>query len=489
MGGGISLNSPSKIHSSLLFHSPIGQGGFSIVYLGRLKKNDNYIAIKKIHIKTTLKHSKGILALKNELNIFKKIGKHENIVKLHYAYRLDSFCYFVMDYLIGGDLRHFMLINGKLSQNSITYIISSLGSALHHLHMRGIMHRDIKPENIGFDIRGRPCLTDFGISFATDTSNPIMLSSESSGTLAYLAPEILTKTHDHSYQSDFWSLGVVAYELLYGKRPFDPHTPVNYIYFVANHYHKIWEYLHMSSLSSSSSSSSSFSWTEQHIFDHITQETSNYPHTPNSISPIENSYNNYNNNTPLPFPEYHVTLNPDGSLPESLIVPLALTRNYRDKIEPEVISEEIIELLHGLLDVRIPERLGSMTNYNKFSQHSAFKMNGYDNPKILGKVTSPILKEDWYGVLSGQSPTRSIRPKSDYDSFDDKFPTEVEEELKNFFYCCDIEDKQKLSSSEFDHEEDSLGEIMVNYSNKYKGESTKTQQNTISSHIVTRVRS
>lgn len=225
----------------------------------------------------------------NNINNFNNFN-HNFIVTLHSAFRHQSCCYLVMDCMSGGDLRHFLKINGPLNEQSVIYIVSCVGSALFHCHSRGVLHRDIKPENIGLDVLGRPYLMDFGISVVSSLENPIPLCESSSGTLPYLAPEVLSSGNCHSYQADYWSLGVMAYELLFNCRPFSRHCPLHSIQFVSNEYGRMWMELKKSLHSSNSNSHSSFSTQSQSYVNSNSNLISN--HSSSNYSPSNHNSNN-----------------------------------------------------------------------------------------------------------------------------------------------------------------------------------------------------
>jgi serine/threonine protein kinase len=146
----------------------------------------------------------------------------------------------------------------RFGEHQLAFLVMCLSSALQHLHDHGVIHRDIKPENVMFNDRGYPLLTDFGVAFIapgaghrmnrhsspTSDSDPKaaasiglkFLCNMSSGTKQYLAPEVFTSSHLHGTAVDFWSLGVMLYELVFGKRPFARHCPSNLIAFAENNY-------------------------------------------------------------------------------------------------------------------------------------------------------------------------------------------------------------------------------------------------------------
>lgn len=110
----------------------------------------------------------------------------------------------------------------QFSEAHCALIAACLGSALEHMHSRGVIHRDVKPENILLDEAGFPHLTDFGVAHVEpgNVTGNRMECFLSSGTRPYLAPEVFTKKHAHGRETDIWSLGITLYELIYRRRPF-----------------------------------------------------------------------------------------------------------------------------------------------------------------------------------------------------------------------------------------------------------------------------
>lgn len=124
--------------------------------------------------------------------------------------------YLVVDLMTGGDLR-FHISRKTFTEEAVRFWIAELGCALRYIHGQNIIHRDVKPDNVLLDADGHVHLTDFNV--ASDIIPGKVLTSKS-GTLAYLAPEVYAgKGYD--VRADWWSLGVLFYECIYNKRPFE----------------------------------------------------------------------------------------------------------------------------------------------------------------------------------------------------------------------------------------------------------------------------
>ncbi|ESK96425.1 agc yank protein kinase [Moniliophthora roreri MCA 2997] len=195
----------------------VGKGAFGKVRVVQHKQTRELYALKYINKAKCVK-MKAVPNVIQERRLLEEVD-HPFIVNLRYAFQDDENCFFVLDLMLGGDLRFHLERLGSLSEEVVRFYVAQLSSALEFLHENGIMHRDLKPDNILLDERGNAHLTDFNIAVHFGERRLTGVA----GSMAYMAPEILTK-RGYTCHIDWWSLGVCAYELIFGRRPFRGRT-------------------------------------------------------------------------------------------------------------------------------------------------------------------------------------------------------------------------------------------------------------------------
>ncbi|KAG0361895.1 hypothetical protein BGZ54_008887, partial [Gamsiella multidivaricata] len=141
---------------------------------------------------------------------------HPFVVNMRFAFQDDEYMYMCMDLMMGGDLR-FHLNRRQFGEDVVRFWVAELSSAIIHLHSQGIVHRDIKPDNVLLDEKGHAHLTDFNIGCKLTPQKPMLTSQ--SGTVAYMAPEVFVGS-GYGTSVDWWALGVMFYEAIYNRRPF-----------------------------------------------------------------------------------------------------------------------------------------------------------------------------------------------------------------------------------------------------------------------------
>ena len=191
----------------------IGRGGFGKVWKVKLKKTNEYFALKEM-FKVKVIDRRSEVSIMSERNLLSKL-KHPFIVNMHFAFQDFSRLYLVMDLLSGGDLRYHIAKKKTFSEQETKFFIANLILSLEYIHNQKIIHRDVKPENLVLDSNGYVRLTDFGVAKINESDN----SSETSGTPGYMAPEVIL-VQNHSYSADFFALGVIGYEFMMGYRPY-----------------------------------------------------------------------------------------------------------------------------------------------------------------------------------------------------------------------------------------------------------------------------
>ncbi|EXJ57378.1 AGC/AKT protein kinase [Cladophialophora yegresii CBS 114405] len=197
----------------------IGKGTFGQVYQVR-KKDTGRIYAMKVLSKKVIIQKKEIQHTIGERNILVRTATTESpfIVGLKFSFQTPSDLYLVTDFMSGGELFWHLQKEGRFKEDRAKFYIAELILALKHLHQSDIVYRDLKPENILLDANGHIALCDFGLSKANltqdDTTNTFC------GTTEYLAPEVLLDEQGYTKMVDFWSLGVLVFEMCCGWSPF-----------------------------------------------------------------------------------------------------------------------------------------------------------------------------------------------------------------------------------------------------------------------------
>merc|ERR1712060_982247 len=197
------------------FLKVIGRGAFGKVMQVKHKQNGNIYAMKILRKKQILAKNQ-IEHTKAERKILQAL-QHPFLMTLRFAFQTDSKLYFVLDYFRGGELFFHLKKVKRFRESEAKLFTAEVALALGHLHSLDIVYRDLKPENILLHQSGHICLTDFGLSKDLDSVSPEAYTF--CGTPEYLAPEIVEKK-GHGKAVDWWSLGILCYELCIGIPPF-----------------------------------------------------------------------------------------------------------------------------------------------------------------------------------------------------------------------------------------------------------------------------
>ncbi|XP_008771566.2 ribosomal protein S6 kinase alpha-6 isoform X2 [Rattus norvegicus] len=195
----------------------LGQGSFGKVFLVRKKTGPDagQLYAMKVLRKASLK-VRDRVRTKMERDILVEVN-HPFIVKLHYAFQTEGKLYLILDFLRGGDVFTRLSKEVLFTEEDVKFYLAELALALDHLHRLGIVYRDLKPENILLDEIGHIKLTDFGLS--KESVDQEKKAYSFCGTVEYMAPEVVNR-RGHSQSADWWSYGVLMFEMLTGTLPF-----------------------------------------------------------------------------------------------------------------------------------------------------------------------------------------------------------------------------------------------------------------------------
>lgn len=230
--------------------SPISRGAFGVVHLARKKLTGEYFAIKTLK-KSDMVQKNQVTNIKAERSIMISTADSPYVAKLYFTFQSRDFLYLVMEFLNGGDVASLLHSVGCLTEEWARQYAAETVMAIESVHSQGVIHRDLKPANLLIDSKGHLKLSDFGLairaaeprrsraenrapglsSISRDVS-PFHLDSNTKGTQPptfvgtpdYVAPETINNVRP-SNATDWWSLGCIIFELVYGYPPFNDETP------------------------------------------------------------------------------------------------------------------------------------------------------------------------------------------------------------------------------------------------------------------------
>ncbi|HET7511005.1 MAG TPA: serine/threonine-protein kinase, partial [Solirubrobacterales bacterium] len=212
----------------------LGAGAMGEVYLAEDPQIERRLAIKTVRL---VGRPQEIEERKRRLlREARAAGRllHPNVVTLFDAGEAEGVLYLAFEFVAGTDLAGRLESGPPLSLREVLRIVRQVADALDFAHRQGIVHRDIKPSNILLDSAGRVKVADFGIAKVTGQSTELTVAGSVMGSPQYLSPEQI-RGDDLDGRSDIFSLGVVLYELLSKKRPFDGDTITTLVYQILHH--------------------------------------------------------------------------------------------------------------------------------------------------------------------------------------------------------------------------------------------------------------
>lgn len=196
----------------------LGKGTYGTVHLVKQAKTGRLFAQKQFRKASLTVKQQLIEQTKTERVILESINRHPYVVKLFYAFQDQEKLYLILEYAQGGELFTRMMTEGMFPEETAAFYMAELILALHHLHHNvGVVYRDLKPENCLLDAEGHLLLTDFGLSKVAVDGDYRCRSM--TGTLEYMAPEVVQQ-QKYGPEVDWWSFGVLGFELLVGNSPF-----------------------------------------------------------------------------------------------------------------------------------------------------------------------------------------------------------------------------------------------------------------------------
>lgn len=203
--------------------SELGRGGMATVYRAYDPRFEREVAVKVLPHELLHADPQFRLRFERESKIVAQL-EHSAIVPVYDVGESEGQPYFVMRYMNGGSLSE-RIKAGVFTIDEAIQILGAIAPGLDEAHSKGIVHRDIKPSNILFDKRGNPYISDFGIAKLSQAQSGSVTGSAIIGTPAYMAPEQAQGTEVDG-RADIYALGIILFEMLTGKQPYDADTPM-----------------------------------------------------------------------------------------------------------------------------------------------------------------------------------------------------------------------------------------------------------------------
>jgi CheY-like chemotaxis protein len=223
---GDSLPAGSRFTARYEILAPVGSGGMGSVYRARDLELGEEIAIKTLRPEFT-RDAGSIERFKSEIRLARRIT-HPNVVRTHDFGEYGGVYYLTMEYVEGVTVRDLLDTRGKLTAASSLAIGTQLAESLAVAHERGIIHRDIKPQNLLLDDAGVLKVMDFGVARLAERTSAVTEVGMVVGTPAYMSPEQLL-SEEIDPRSDLYAAGVVLYECVTGRLPFEAGSPISLI--------------------------------------------------------------------------------------------------------------------------------------------------------------------------------------------------------------------------------------------------------------------
>ncbi|XP_029357565.1 citron Rho-interacting kinase isoform X2 [Echeneis naucrates] len=219
-------------------HAVVGRGRFAQVQVVREKATGDICALKVMD-KTVLRTQENVVFHEEERRIL-ALNSSPWIPQLFYAFQDKEHVYLAMEFLPGGDLMSLLnRYEDQFDESMAQFYLAELVEAIHVIHQLGYVHRDVKPENVLIDRTGHIKLADFGSAARLTANKTVASPTLPVGTQDFLSPEVLAAMNGNSrstygVECDWWSLGIIAYEMIYSRSPFSDGTSTKTIYNILN---------------------------------------------------------------------------------------------------------------------------------------------------------------------------------------------------------------------------------------------------------------